>query len=314
LEAETRKYNTIYIGGGTPTCLPPEKLRGILCAAAKCKSASCEFTVEANPTDVTPVTANLFADSGVNRVSLGVQSALAAERRALGRRGSIEDIEAAVAELHGAGITNLSFDVMVGIPGQTEASLNETLQWCVAQDPAHISAYLLEIYPGTQFAKHSPALLPDEEAQAALYLQMCAFFETNGYMQYEVSNFCRLGFESRHNLTYWNAEEYMAYGPSAHGFTAGRRWHNTEDLTAWRREEDGLGGGFEEYAMLRLRLAEGLREDLCYTVFGHGIPDKMREAAHPLAELGLAIVMPGSIRLTREGFLLSNSVIGKLLS
>jgi len=297
LQAQKNIWRTAYIGGGTPSVIEPDLLARLL-EAIHCEG---EFTIECNPTSVTPEFSRAIAQGGVNRVSLGVQSIVPEERRTLGRSGDIEAVKQAIAMLP---IENLSLDVMLGLPGQTIESLTETLEFC-AKYARHISAYLLKLEPGTPFAAHPPQNLPDEDAQAELYLYACEWLERHGFAQYEISNFAVPGYESRHNLNYWRCGEYFAIGPAAHGFTQGRRWHYERDLAAFLRGDapidDGPGGNFDERAMLALRLNEGFAEPTA----------RMLEQAKSLS--GYVEVNSNCIKLTREGFLLSNTVIGKLL-
>ena len=291
------KWRTAYIGGGTPSVLAPELLARLL-AAIDCTG---EFTIECNPASVTPEFCRAIKKGGVNRVSLGVQSVVPSERKALGRSGDIETIERAIAMLPTG---NLSLDVMLGIPGQSIESLTETLAFC-AEHAEHISAYLLKIEPGTLFHAHPPENLPDEDEQAELYLHACEWLERHGFVQYEISNLAKPGYESQHNLNYWHCGEYFAVGPAAHGFTQGRRWHYPRDLDAFLRGgapvDDGPGGDFDERAMLALRLSEGFMSPSA----------EMLEKARQLPRL--VQVSGNCIKLTREGFLLSNTVIGRLL-
>jgi oxygen-independent coproporphyrinogen-3 oxidase len=313
-----KRWASLYFGGGTPSALPPDALKNLLSAAATgLKDTACEYTFECNPGDVTPALAALLAAHGINRVSLGLQSAAEAERRALGRRSGAVQCDAAIRRLQAAGISNLSLDVMLGIPLQTPGSLEQTLRFCAEAGAAHISAYLLKTEEGTRFAVRPPPGLPDEDAQAELYVTACGWLQEHGYAQYEIANFAKAGFASRHNLVYWNAEPYDAFGPGAHGFLEGRRWHFPRDLDAYLRGAapvaDGGGGDFAEYAMLRLRLVDGLREDLTRKRFGHGIPAEMRLAAAPLQARALLCADAAGIRLNRKGFLLSNTITAALL-
>jgi len=298
LQAQDCAWRTAYIGGGTPSVLAPELLARLL-AAIECQG---EFTIECNPTSVTPEFCRTIAAGGINRVSLGVQSIIPAERKALGRAGDIETVIRAIELLP---VGNLSLDIMLGIPGQTIESLTQTLEFC-AKHARHISAYLLKVEPGTPFAARPPSALPDEDAQADLYLFACGWLAAHGFAQYEISNFAWPGYESRHNLNYWRCGEYFAIGPAAHGFTQGRRWHYSRDLDAFLRGDapidDGPGGDDEERAMLALRLTEGISSPTA----------RMIEQAKKLP--GFVEVDNGCIKLTRAGFLLSNTIIGKLLS
>jgi len=301
------RWKTLYLGGGTPSALPPELLAELLAAARKRLLPGAEATMECNPGSVTPELCETLAAGGINRVSMGLQSAIAGERAALGRTADTQQTERALRLLRAAGIQNISLDVMLGIPGQTVRSLEDTLSFCAEAGAQHVSAYLLKIEEGTPFGRRAPDGLPDEDAQAELYLHCCEWLEARGYRQYEVSNFALPGYESRHNLAYWRCEEYYAVGPAAHGFTRGRRWYYPRDLERFLRGgnpvDDGPGGDFEERAMLALRLAEGLQNP----------PPEMRLKTERFAGQGLLVMDEEGLRLTREGFLVSNYVIGRLL-
>ena len=309
------RWKSLYLGGGTPSVLPPALLGKILAAARERLLPGAEVTVECNPGSTTPALCEVLAAGGVNRVSLGLQSAVPRERAALGRTAGPEQILRALACLRSAGIRNISLDVMLGIPHQTLESLDETLGFCVAAGAGHVSAYLLKLEEGTPFGLRPPGHLPDEDAQAALYLHCCAWLEARGYRQYEISNFARQACESRHNLSYWRCEEYFALGPAAHGFSCldrqreenPRRWHYPRDLDYFLSGgapiDDGPGGDFEERAMLALRLSEGFR----FPSAG------MLEKARRFESQGLLVADGQGIRLTPEGFLVSNVVIGALL-
>ena len=304
LREQNQTWRTAYIGGGTPSVLKPALLARLL-AAIDCAG---EFTIECNPSSVTWEFCRVIAEGGVNRVSLGLQSAVPHEREALGRTGGLEETHRALSLLHLAGIKNVSLDVMLGIPcipAQNIDSLTYTLMICAGR-AKHISAYLLKIEPGTPFYDDPPQNLPDEDTQAQLYLHACDWLEKHGFAQYEISNFAKPGFESQHNLNYWRCGEYFAIGPGAHGFTDGRRWHYERDLEGFQRGDapvdDGPGGDFDERAMLALRLAEGFSQPSA----------RMIERASALP--GFVEMNNNCIKLTREGFLLSNAVIGKLLS
>ncbi|MBQ8063894.1 MAG: coproporphyrinogen III oxidase, partial [Clostridia bacterium] len=205
--------------------------------------------------------------------------------------------------------TNLSLDVMLGVPGQTLQSLDETLQFLLESQVPHVSAYLLKLEEGTVFYKRADSLdLPEEDLVSEMYLHTGEVLEAGGLAQYEISNFAAPGYESRHNLKYWRCEEYLGFGPAAHSFFEGKRFYYPADMEAFLREEppvpDGEGGNFEERLILALRLREGYRGSL---------PETLREKASqpklkPFLEVG-----EDFIRLTKEGFLLSNTVIAELL-
>ena len=314
-------FDTVYFGGGTPSVAGSENIRKIAECAASVNGgrAVSEFTVECNPSFLEDGFFGVLSDCGVNRISLGLQSAVDSERRALGRKGTAADVSKAVSSAMSAGLTNISLDLMLGLPGQTLESLKKSVAFCAESGASHVSAYLLKIEPGTPFYDRRGNLsLPDEDACAELYLAACALLEESGFMQYEISNFAKPGFESRHNLKYWNDEEYLGIGPAAHSFIGGKRFYFERDLDNFLKGAasvpDGDGGDFEEYVLLRLRLSDGLREDSVFERFGYHIPDGIKKAAERLEGFGLLIYDDRGIRLTRKGFLLSNSVIAELLA
>jgi len=312
-----RRWKTLYLGGGTPSVLPPTLLEDLLAAARERLVPGAEVTVECNPSGVTPEFCGVLAANGVNRVSMGLQSIVPQELTALGRSAGPDQILSALACIRAVGIRDISLDVMLGIPRQSIESLEETLTFCADSGATHVSAYLLKIEEGTPFGARAPDDLPDEDAQAALYLLCCERLEAMGYRQYEISNFALPGHESRHNLAYWRCEEYFALGPAAHGFCCldreqeerhePHRWHYPRDLDYFLRGgapiDDGPGGDFEERAMLALRLSEGLKNP----------PLDMLTKARRFEKLGLLVMEEQGIRLTPQGFLVSNWVIGGLL-
>lgn len=313
-------FDTVYFGGGTPSVAGAENIRKI----AECVTSEnggqtiSEFTVECNPSFIEDGFFRVLYDCGVNRISMGLQSAVDSERAALGRRGTVADVSKAVFAAKTAGITNISLDLMLGIPGQTLKSLEKSVAFCLDSGASHVSAYLLKIEEGTPFYERREKLrLPDEEECSELYLRACELLSGCGFSQYEISNFAKPGFESRHNLKYWKCQEYAGIGPSAHSFLSGKRFYYRRDLNAFLNGDlpkpDGNGGDFEEYAMLRLRLSDGLVEKEVIKRFGFPIPEKMKEAAKRLCGMGVVIYDLKGIRITRKGFLLSNSVISELL-
>lgn len=314
------KPGTVYFGGGTPNLLGAENLARILEAVRSCWGLSdkAEVTVEVNPGREWTSFFEILSRAGVNRVSIGLQSAHTAELEGLGRRHSVRQVTETVRAARRAGIGNLSLDLMLGIPGQTSASLRESVAFCAGLGVQHVSAYLLKIEPGTAFDRRRGTLsLPDEDAVCALYETACEELERHGYRQYEISNFSRPGFESRHNLKYWRCEEYLGLGPSAHSFLNGRRFYYPRGLDGFLSGEppvdDGPGGDAEEYVLLALRLAEGLRAADYRARFGSPLPAGLVRKAAVLAGAGFCTVNDAGVRLTRKGFLLSNEVIAELL-
>lgn len=312
--------DTLYLGGGTPSLIGGELLAELIGSARELFSIpdGSEITVECNPSSCSEALFRQLADAGVNRISLGMQSAVDGERKKLGRRSGREDVERCIVWAKSAGIENISLDFMLGVPGQTVASAAETVAFCAQAGVTHVSGYLLKLEEGTPFyARADKLALPDEEVSCQIYESACSGLEQAGFVQYEISNFAKPGYESRHNLKYWNDEEYLGIGPAAHSFMDGKRFYNPRDIDSFLAGEepvpDGTGGDFEEYAMLRLRLRDGLRESGVRARYGHPIPAELHTRARELAENGLAVCDATGIRLTRAGFLLSNSAIAYLL-
>lgn len=312
------KVNTLYMGGGTPSVLGAEKIGEIVKSASPFLTPDAEITIECNPFALSEDFFNALAFCGVNRISMGLQSANDGERRALGRLSDSETVKNAVKCAQNVGIHNISLDVMLGIPHQTKSSLKSTLDFCISLGVPHISAYILKLEEGTPFYNSQNSLsLPDDDTVADLYLQTCETLEQNGIMQYEISNFGKPNFESRHNLKYWNCEEYLGIGPSAHSFINNKRFYFERDINAFldgsKPVPDGDGGDFTEYAMLVLRLTEGLTEFKVQERFGHGIPKDLRKKSQFFVNHGLIFADDKALKLTREGFLLSNTVLAEIL-
>ncbi len=311
---------SVYFGGGTPPLLGASAIAAVLDAARRAPGIrdGAEITVECNPESTSAAFLEEIAAAGVNRLSFGLQSVHAEQLRRLGRAHTLGDVERVVLDSRRVGIHNLSLDVMLALPGQTETSLGETLAWCLARDVPHLSAYLLSVEEGTRFAKEGVRPL-EEDRQAALYLCAVNRLERAGLRQYEISNFARPGYESRHNRCYWTLGEYLGLGPAAHSFWDGRRWAFPADLDAFLLSPDpwglltdlGEGGGLLETVMLRLRLREGLPlDEAAHPGLGR---ETLLSRAKPLARAGLLRLADDSLSLTPEGFLVSNSVAGFLL-
>jgi len=313
------KGDTLYIGGGTPSVLGAENLKTLVdTCKANFLTDDAEITVECNPHGLDEAFFKILYECGVNRISMGLQSAIDNERRILGRLSDRNQVENAVKTAQKVGFDNITLDVMLGIPNQTEKSLNETLDFCISLGVPHISAYMLKLEENTHFYKNQDKYnFPDDDLTADLYLQMCKKLEHNGIMQYEISNFSKKGFESRHNLKYWHCEEYLGLGPSAHSFFNGKRFYYDRDFDAFLKGNspihDGNGGDFIEYAMLNLRLVEGLNEDKVFDRFAHNIPHEIYEKAKMFIDNGYMVKSEKGLALTQKGFLLSNSILAEIL-
>lgn len=316
--------DTLYLGGGTPSLLGPDRLTLLITTAQRAFHIpdTAEITMEANPGDDLHEVFTAFAAAGGNRLSLGMQAVNDTHLRTLGRRHTVHDTETAVRTAQAAGIHNISLDMMLGTPDQTAVDIRTAADRCAQWGASHVSAYLLKLEPGTPFAAAPPAV-PDEDTTVALYHAAAESLESHGYRQYEISNFAVPDCESRHNTKYWNLDPYLGLGPSAHSFWKGRRFAYPRDLTAFiignePQAEDDCDtdipeNSAAEYAMLRLRLTAGLREDGYQARYGAPLPAVWRQRAAQLPA-SLIVCDKDGIRLTRDGFLVSNAILSHLLS
>lgn len=318
--------DTLYFGGGTPSLLSPAQISDIIGAARRCFALDGEITMEANPNTLTEERLFAYREAGVNRLSIGVQSFCDPELTALGRRHTAERAVRAVYNAAEAGFDDISIDLMLGVPYQTEESLLFTLQTAVSLPITHLSAYLLKVEEGTAY-QGSPLLAhcPDEDALARMYLQAVSFLEKRGFMQYEISNFAKSGRESRHNLKYWRCAPYLGIGAAAHSFFEGKRFASVPDLCRFCEAAetgafgdltltDDRAGSVDERMMLALRLRQGvLLEELMHAVR----TDCTIKANHFLRQLcghALAEMSSGRFALTPRGFLVSNEILSEILT
>lgn len=315
-----RIYDTVYFGGGTPSLIGSDNIAKILSHINR--TSDCEVTLECNPSDTgapdSTFDFSVVKESGVNRISMGLQSSDDTERKTLGRRGGTADVERAIKRARQAGIENISLDLMLGVPHQTAESLKKSVEFCKNFGAKHVSAYILKIEEGTPFYKIKNSLaLPDEDETCDLYLLAVDELKKAGYGQYEISNFSFEGYESRHNLRYWRCEEYLGIGAAAHSFVDGKRFYyerSIDDFVSGKLPTpDGEGGDEEEYIMLALRLREGLIFENFRSRFGKEIPQTIICKAKELQKHGLVELTDSNVSLTVNGFLVSNSVISELL-
>lgn len=312
--------DTLYLGGGTPSVLQGEDIYKIVTAAKKAYNmpADSEITVECNPSsDIESLVPYLKA-AGVNRASLGMQSAVEKERKILGRASDRARIEEVVRLFIKNGIENISLDVMLGVPYQTKESLKESIDFAVGIGAKHISAYILKLEEGTFFYKNRDRYtFADDDLVAEMYLECCEELKKSGFSHYEISNFAKEGFESRHNKKYWLLEDYLGIGAAAHSFVGGKRFYFEASKEAFingqRPVFDCNGGDFEEYVMLRLRLSSGLRLSSLKARFGESCVNEIIKKAPLLKKNGLVSFDGEALSLTEKGFLVSNAVIAELI-
>jgi oxygen-independent coproporphyrinogen III oxidase len=314
-----RRADTLYFGGGTPNLLGAQRLISIIAAAKEQFGLeNAEITLEVNPTEDLSEFLKAVRAAGANRLSIGLQSANEDELQLLGRRHTAAQAEKAVRDAQRVGFDNISLDLMLATQNQTKESLLRSIAFCGGAGVSHISAYLLIIEPHTAYYKNRERLsVPDDDEAGGLYLFACEELEKRGFGQYEISNFAKPGFESRHNLKYWRCEEYLGIGPAAHSFVDGKRFYYERSIGAFIRGDapvqDGDGGSFEEYAMLALRLAEGLTDQNCRKRFGCELPPRMKHAAKRYEAVGLTVCDDDGFHFTRRGFLVSNALIAEIL-
>ena len=309
---------TVFFGGGTPSLLEPIELETILDRLRKrfALDPGAEVTVECNPESLTRAKAEGYRLAGVNRLSLGVQSLDDDLLVRLGRLHSSDDARRAFDAARSAGVDNVSLDLMYGLPGQDVARWESTVREVLAWRPEHLSAYALTLDEGSRWAGEGVAGLPGEETVTAQYWALARMAREAGYEHYEISNYARRGFRSRHNQVYWRAEEYLALGPGACGFLGDVRYGNVKPVERYcaALEAGGLPLGTHEVLTPAQRKAEkvilGLR-------LSDGVPLAWLEDARPLVEtwasLGLLEVAGDRCRLTEAGFLLSDSLFVHLL-
>lgn len=312
--------DTLYLGGGTPSVLCGEALFEIITAAKKRFNMTdgCEITVECNPSSDIESLVPFFKAAGVNRISLGMQSAVDKERKALGRSSDRARIEAVTSLLLKNGIDNISLDVMLGVPYQTEKSLKESLDFAVGVGAKHISAYILKLEEGTYFYKNRDKYdFPDDDSVSSMYLECCEILRESGFSHYEISNFAKEGCESRHNTKYWLLEDYLGIGAAAHSFVGGKRFFfassREQFINGAKPVFDGTGGDAQEYIMLRLRLKEGLKLSKLSESYGESAAKNIIKKAPLLKKNGLAEFDGESFSLTEKGFLVSNSIISEVI-
>ncbi|MDP4120375.1 MAG: radical SAM family heme chaperone HemW [Bacillota bacterium] len=314
-----RQADTLYFGGGTPSLLGAERLIEILSVVKNnfLLKEDSEITLEVNPASGNFLDFEKLFHAGFNRLSIGLQSANDNELKLLGRRHSALDAENTVKLAQKAGFSNISLDLMLGIPEQTESSLQKSIDFCKELCVTHISGYLLKIEENTKFHITKKRLnLPNEDLERELYFLLVQRLQKYGFSQYEISNFANLGKESRHNLKYWNALEYIGIGPSAHSFIEGERFYynrSKEDFYNGKIVNDGRGGDESEYLMLRLRLSEGVNYQAFEERFNKKLPKKYIDRVEKFLSPGFVECTENGFNLTKDGFIVSNSIISEIL-
>lgn len=320
--------DSVYFGGGTPSYYGAKRIAQLLAAVRRGYplTRDAELTMEANPDSVDEPALRKLRRAGINRLSLGVQSACEGELKALHRPHTFQQVGEAATAIRGAKLENLSLDLIYGLPGQEENAWRRTVEEALALEPEHLSCYGLKVEEGTPLALRVAAgeRLPEGDWQADCYLWTVERLARAGYYQYEISNFARAGFQSRHNLKYWMGKPYLGFGPGAHSDFGERRYSFRRDLEGYISgvlgggdlvEEDELipkreRGG--EYLMLRLRTARGIEEWEYRREFGMNF-EPLEQKLIQYERQGWAVRHDCRWKLTPKGFLVSNQLIVELL-
>ena len=306
------KPETLYFGGGTPSLMPPDLLHGILNLVPQ--SFLSEITLECAPGSIDVAKVALWRDCGINRVSLGVQSFVGEELRHTGRRHTAEVVQADVVMLRDHGIHNINIDLIAGLPGQSYASWQASLEWIERLAAPHVSVYIFEVDDDSRLGKemllggvrYGAAHAPSDDVTAELYERAVAYLAGCGIQRYEVSNFARANWESRHNLKYWQLEPYVGFGLDAHSYDGRYRWSNPDNLEAYlagsgTRQIATVTDRSEEHFFVGLRLAAGIEPT----------ETEWARFAAPIAYwtgTGLLEKRGKRLRLAEAGFLVSNEI------
>ncbi|OAT82305.1 radical SAM family heme chaperone HemW [Desulfotomaculum copahuensis] len=325
LTGEEKQVATVYIGGGTPTCLPAAALTAVLdrCRTLFQFAPEVEITVEANPGTLDPDKLAALRAAGVNRLSLGVQACREDLLRLLGRVHNFGQAVEAVHQARRAGFQNLSLDLIFGIPGQTTAQWRSCLEQVLDLAPEHVSAYGLQIEENTPLGRavQTGDVIPcDEETELAMFLESIHLLTARGFEHYEISNFARPGHQCRHNLRYWHNLEYLGLGPAAHSFMRGCRYSNEEKVAAYAArladgerpvafsERPSRRTAMGEGIFLGLRLIKGLSLDEFARRYGERAEYVFAPEIDRLCRLSLLESRDGYLRLTGRGLPLANQV------
>ena len=322
--------DTVYFGGGTPSLLDPAHLREILDTLRK--SFRCHFaevTLEADPETIEHEKAVAWVAAGINRVSFGVQSFSDTELKAAGRMHRRADVYWAVPILRAAGISNISFDLIAGLPHQTAESWGNSLKELIALCPEHVSIYMMEIDEGSRLGlevlqsgkRYSAEALPAEDEMANFYERGRVVLRDAGYEHYEISNWAKPGFAALHNLKYWRREPYLGFGAGAHSFSGTQRWANAHDAAHYVAKMDAGGlpveqletltpeSALEEELFLGLRQLDGI--DVRRIEQQYGV--RLAARFDPLAALGLLERSGDNVRLAPSRLSVSNEVFVELM-
>lgn len=322
--------DTVFFGGGTPTIIKPESLNRIMEALKEVINLdrNSEISMEANPNTLTTSNLELYKKIGINRLSIGIQSLNDEILKNIGRIHNSNEALEAIDRARNTGFENINADVMFNIPGQTVKDIEDTVSQIINKGVKHISFYSLKLEKGTPMylmVKNNKIIMPDEDVEREMYYAGRNVMGKNNLFQYEISNFAKSGYECRHNLKYWNQEEYIGLGPSAHSFLNNIRYSNLSDLKLYC--ENSVSKNFDriiheklnkddlmfEYIMLKLRLTEGLNINDFNFKFSTDFKEMYKLQIDFLIKNKLVEFNNDYIRLTKKGMDISNFVIEEFM-
>lgn len=316
-KGETLK--TIYIGGGTPSLLSFEDINSILCEFNY--SPNAEITLEANPETVTLEKFLAYKKAGINRISLGVQTFDNNLLNLIGRKHTKNDILNAVSIIKKAGFNNISIDLIYGLPTQTFEGFVKDIEQAIELDTNHISTYGLKIEKNSFFYNNMPDNIPNDEMQANMYLKLCEILKKNNFNHYEISNFAKEGYESKHNSAYWQNKEYYGFGLNSSGYEENRRYKNTSVMDEYMKnpfnqdESEIISAKttMENEIFLALRLKKGINIKKLNEKYNIDFVEKYKNIIKKYENSGLTEIENGFYRLSEKGFLLSNEIMSEFL-
>ena len=321
------KVDTIYIGGGTPSLIDSKFIKEIL-NAIKINYKVCdnaEITIEINPGTVDEKKIKSYKEAGINRASIGLQSCDDKILKEIGRIHTYQDFENVYKMVNEVGINNINVDLMIGLPTQTTEDIENTLDRIIEKNPNHISVYSLIIEPGTimeKLIRENKLILPDDEMERKMYWLVKEKLEKNGYKQYEISNFAKEGFESKHNSNCWNQQEYLGFGIAAHSYIDNIRFSNISNLEKYIenieenkfdnnsiiQEKQDSNSKMDEYMILGLRKIDGIDYNDFYLKFKMHCQEVYKNEIDKLAKDGLIIENKNGIKLSEKGLDFANVV------
>ena len=335
---------TVYIGGGTPSILLPGEIGYIMTTLRSVfkVDGEAEITIEVNPGTLTRLKADEYLAVGINRMSIGLQSAQNEELERIGRIHNYDQFVASYATAREAGFKNINIDIMAALPGQTLHSYLDTVEKVLKCRPEHISSYSLIVEEETPLAKNESLLnmIPDEDTDREMYEATRRVLEMSGYKRYEISNYAKIGYECKHNIVYWTMDEYIGIGIGASSFFGGRRYSNTKEIYAYIDtlddvfdmnelehtykikelenlrtidEEVDAEKLMEEYVIFGLRMTRGVSADKFYEKFGHSIYDIYGETITKYTESGHMTSDGGNIKFTLKGIDVSDMILPDFL-